>query len=133
MSDTVTKQVTGIDRIAFMVPSKHRKSGFEHRTAERGETVELPATEAERLGAYLAEPGTVEEAEAPQAGEWEQEPEDAIAKMTVEQATAYLGQVPEDQHADELERVLSVEKQRENPRAGIVQLDPDFFADDDES
>lgn len=120
---TVTKKVAGIDHICWMVENPAVKRGWEHRNASRNDIVELPAAEAERLKAYLVD------ADAPDdipAAAFTPASDEELSSATVEQLTAYLGQVPEDQHDDELARIIDLEEQRPEPRVTVLTLDPAY-------
>jgi hypothetical protein len=126
MGDTVTRVVTGVDTYCWITGDPEKRHGRQYNSAERGETIEVSEKEAARgdeLG-FLSVPEDAEAALESNAEPevWSPKSDDEIAGLTVEDTLAYLGQVPEDQHDAEVERVLDLEQDRDKPRAGILQL-----------
>lgn len=120
--------------ICWMVANEALKSGWEHCSARRGDVIELPDAEAERLEAYLGDPDAPDEppTAAAEAGGFTPVSDDEIDGMTVEQVHAYLGQVPEDDQDDEITRIVEREQLRDKPRTSVLSLDPDFEAHPDD-
>lgn len=104
------------DRVAWFTG----KPGTPERTrhfANRGDEVDLPQGEYDRL-LEMGAIGTEDEAQraAETAGGTSPVIDEELRGMTVDQVVAYIGQNP-----DELDRVETMENEREQPRKGVME------------
>lgn len=116
----------------WMTPAKGRPGRYDHNVASRGDVIEVSAEEAKRgegLG-FLGSAADFEEilakeAEAKalaEAGAWGGASDEEIEAMNVAELVAYINQVPEEHHDDEILRVVELEELRDKPRKAILGL-----------
>lgn len=112
------KRFVLFDVIGWSTPIEGRLDGRrDYHSARRGEEVDLPDSEVERLEA-LGAVGTQAEAtaSASAAAEPPSASDEQLASMNVEELVAYLGQ-----HPSEAQRVVTLEEGREKPRKGVLE------------
>lgn len=124
----MAKRIVLFDRYTWTVRDPSARRGWRVRRAYRGEEIDVSDAEAARgeaLGALgtQADLDTVVAAEAAKVADtWQPADDDTVEQMNVAQVHAYLNAVPEEHHAEEVERIIELEQLRDKPRTGVLSL-----------
>lgn len=120
----VQRRVAGADRYTWLVADPTRKRGRRVERAVRGAVIEITPEEAERgeaLGVLVDPDVVVEEPPAAFTAATDEE----LEAMELAEVVAYLGQVPQELHDAEIDRLVELEELRADPRPEVLQLRPE--------